>query len=124
MLYKTVAKLLYKLWCAAYFTKINFTQPMHLSHAVSPDLTSNPTRELPTDPMAQFPVKGSTQPRWQQSYNTLTNTANTSKKAMENPASIGEETHTEEGAQQHLQIMKLLKSHIHNSTILDWWYPM
>ena len=42
-------------------------------------------------------------------------------KAMENPASIGQETHTEEGATATPQVMKLIiaKSLIHNSNILE-----
>ena len=44
MLYKTVAKLLYKLRCEDYNTQVNLTNLCH-----SPDLTSNPTREPPAN---------------------------------------------------------------------------
>ena len=44
----------------------------------------------------------------------------TSKKAVEKPASEGEETHTKEGvATEHLQVMKSIMFLIHNSTTPD-----
>ena len=44
ILYKTVAKLLYKLRCEDYNTQVNPTNLHHRS-----DLTSNPTREPPAN---------------------------------------------------------------------------
>ena len=35
MLYKTVAKLLYTLWCEDYFTEVKPHQSMHPTHAVA-----------------------------------------------------------------------------------------
>ena len=92
MLYKTVAKLLYKLRCEDYYTQVNPTNPCS-----SPDLTSNPTRELPADSQLQS-IQGKNQPSLQHKKVSMTRTTNTSKKAMENPASTEEETYTEEGA--------------------------
>ena len=78
--------------------KLNSTSQCIPHTHSSLDLTSNPTRELSADPITEFPVKGSTKPTQQQSYNTMTHKTNTSIEAMENPASIGEETYTEEDA--------------------------
>ena len=48
MLYKTVAKLLYKLRCEDYNTQVN---PTNLCHSL--DLTSNPTTESPANLQSQ-----------------------------------------------------------------------
>ena len=96
MLYKTVAKLLYMLRCEDYFAQAKPHQSMHPAYS-SLDLTSNPTKELPADsPLKSIQWKN--QPSIQSNKFSITHTTNTSKKAMENPASTGEETHTEEGA--------------------------
>ena len=51
----------------------------------------------------------------------MTHTTNTSKKAMDNPASTEEETYTEEGATATLSGIELPhnQSHIHLSHILE-----
>ena len=88
MLYKTVAKLLYKLRCEDYNTQVN---PTNLCHR--PDFTSNPTREPPANSQLQS-IQWKDQPSLQ---HMMTRTTNTSKKAMDNPASTAEKTYTEEG---------------------------
>ena len=84
-----MAKLLYKLRCEDYNTQVN---PTNL--CCSPDLTSNPTREPPANSQLQS-IQWKDQPSLQ---HMMTHTTNTSKKAMDNPASTEEETYTEEGA--------------------------
>ena len=77
MLYKTVAKLLYKLRYEDYYTQVNPTNPCS-----SPDLTSNPTREQPANSPLQS-IQWKDQPSLQC---MMTHTTNTSRKAMDNSA--------------------------------------
>ena len=92
MLYKTVAKLLYKLRCEDYYTQANPTNPCS-----SLDLTFNPIRELPANSPLQS-IHWKDQPSLQCNKVSMTCTTNTSKKAIENPTSTEEETYTEEDA--------------------------
>ena len=92
MLYKTVAKLLYKLRCEDYYNLVNPTNPCS-----SLDLSSNLTRELPAHSPLQS-IQQKDQPSPQCNKVSMTCTTNTSKKAMKNSASTEEETYTEEGA--------------------------
>ena len=84
-----------KLWpsyCTSSGVRITIPNPTNL--CCSPDLTSNPTREPPANSHLQS-IQWKDQPSL---HHTMTHTTNTSKKAMDNPASTEEETNTEEGA--------------------------
>ena len=56
----------------------------------------------------------------------MTHTTNTSMKAMENSASTGEETHTDEGATAAPpgNAILIIKPLIHLFNILEWFYLM
>ena len=117
MLYKTVAKLLYKLRCEDDYTQVNPTKLCH-----SPDLTSNTTREPPANSLLQS-IQWKDQPSLQ---HMITCTANTSKKAMDNQLQQKRKPTLKKVQQQHPQVMQFLKikPHIHLSHILEWWYPI